>query len=383
MIRLKGTRRELAAAERASPAIPFDDGLAEHLRNGSSAACLRGFCSGAFIDRVDRHRPPIGAGHAGRLERNAAFANVAGGARRVAIAMQALEFLGRDLPVFEDVIEYGSRAFGGDALDQLQQFGIHERDHDPICPPDQLFEGGRFSAHRWPVPASTELLGDLTPRTYLLEDTPDTGPFVVKGETNSKRSLWKTHMYAANKREAIQVACRLMEDSLISEQRIYVRDFVPLETFGVGVDGVPIAREFRFFVLDGQVLCGAYYWANHTEFLAEHNIPTPQASEVPQEFLKRVTEAVGANVRFYVIDVAKTASGEWIVVELNDGQQSGLSENEPEKLYGALATHLRDDLCLTCKKNRGEARYDEGLACGRHCDTCWGAMLAECRSRSW
>jgi len=229
----------------------------------------------------------------------------------------------------------------------------------------------------------TELLGELTPRTYLLEDTPDTGPFVVKGETNSKRSLWKTHMYAADKREAIQVACRLMEDSLISEQRIYVRDFVPLETFGVGVDGVPIAREFRFFVLDGQVLCGAYYWANHTEFLAEHNIPTPQASEVPQEFLKRVTEAVGANVRFYVIDVAKTASGEWIVVELNDGQQSGLSENEPEKLYGALATHLRDDLCLTCKKNRGEARYDEGLACGRHCDTCWGAMLAECRSRSW
>ena len=229
----------------------------------------------------------------------------------------------------------------------------------------------------------TELLGDLTPRTYLLEDTPDTGPFIVKGETNSKRSLWKTHMYAANRQEAIQVACRLMEDSLISEQRIYVRDFIPLETFGVGVDGVPIAREFRFFVLDGTVLCGAYYWANHTEFLTEHNIPTPRAEEVPLEFLKRVTESVGANIRFYVIDVAKTASGEWIVVELNDGQQSGLSENEPEKLYGALATHLRDDLCLTCKKNRGEARYDEGLACGRHCDTCWGAMLAECRSRSW
>ena len=200
----------------------------------------------------------------------------------------------------------------------------------------------------------TELLGDLTPRTYLLEDTPDTGPFVVKGETNSKRSLWKTHMYAANRQEAIQVACRLMEDSLISEQRIYVRDFVPLETFGVGVDNVPIAREFRFFVLDGTVLCGAYYWANQTYFLAEHNIPVPQAEEVPQEFLKRVTDIVGDNVRFYVIDVAKTASGEWLVIELNDGQMSGLSENEPEKLYGVLATRLREDLCLTCEKERGE-----------------------------
>ena len=42
------------------------------------------------------------------------------------------------------------------------------------------------------------------------------------------------------------------------------------------------------------------------------------------------------------IDVAQTESGEWIVVELNDGQMSGLSENNPEVLYKNLTTVLRN-----------------------------------------
>lgn len=37
-----------------------------------------------------------------------------------------------------------------------------------------------------------------------------------------------------------------------------------------------------------------------------------------------------------MIDVAQTESGDWIVIELNDGQMSGLSENNPEILYKNL-----------------------------------------------
>jgi hypothetical protein len=64
-------------------------------------------------------------------------------------------------------------------------------------------------------------------------------------------------------------------------------------------------------------------------------------SEVPQEFLQKVmwkilTTEICDPPDYYVIDVAKTESGEWIVVELNDGQMSGLSENNPDTLYGNL-----------------------------------------------
>ena len=37
---------------------------------------------------------------------------------------------------------------------------------------------------------------------------------------------------------------------------------------------------------------------------------------------------------------ARTGAGDWIVVELNDGQQSGLSAVDPEDLYRALRAAL-------------------------------------------
>jgi len=41
-----------------------------------------------------------------------------------------------------------------------------------------------------------------------------------------------------------------------------------------------------------------------------------------------------------VVDVARTESGEWIVIELNDGQQSGLSDNDPDQLYSNMKKML-------------------------------------------
>lgn len=43
-----------------------------------------------------------------------------------------------------------------------------------------------------------------------------------------------------------------------------------------------------------------------------------------------------AHAEFYVIDVAKTVYGEWIVIEMNDAQMSGLSMVEPIELYTNL-----------------------------------------------
>ena len=47
-------------------------------------------------------------------------------------------------------------------------------------------------------------------------------------------------------------------------------------------------------------------------------------------------DRVGDRASFYVVDIAKTQSGEWIVIELNDGQMSGLSCNDPKLLYSRL-----------------------------------------------
>ena len=177
------------------------------------------------------------------------------------------------------------------------------------------------------------ILEKLTPRTWFqLHEIPDKGPFVLKGSTNSKKFEWNTHMYAETKKDAIQVHGRLMRDGLIGSQDIVIREYVPLKKLTQGFQGLPISEEYRFFILDGEILAGGFYWSSHTEDLPEK----PDVSEVPSSFLQKVMKAIGDRIRFYVIDVARTASGEWIVIELNDAQMSGLSDVDPEVLYSNL-----------------------------------------------
>ena len=180
-------------------------------------------------------------------------------------------------------------------------------------------------------------LGELTPKTWdKVSDIPEIGQYVLKGETNSKKARWLTDMYAANKRDAIEVHSRLCSDTLISYQNIYVREYIPLFTYFLGIGGIPVTKEFRFFIAYGQVISSGYYWANYAEDLEV----VPSADEVPREFLDKVISRVGKKSNFYVVDVAQTATGEWIVIELNDGCSSGLSCNDPDNLYCNLREAL-------------------------------------------
>lgn len=176
-------------------------------------------------------------------------------------------------------------------------------------------------------------LGSLTPLTWdRLQDLPETGPFILKGETNSRKSNWKRDMFAETKKDAIEVHGRLLNDSLIGQQKIFIRQYVPLITYAIGIGGIPITEEYRFFAAYGEILCGDYYWQNHIDDLEVK----PSADSVPKEFLDKVLKIIGNKINFVVIDIARTVAGEFIVIELNDGSQSGLSCNDPNKLYSKL-----------------------------------------------
>lgn len=186
-----------------------------------------------------------------------------------------------------------------------------------------------------------EDLRDYTPFTWQrLEDLPEDGPFILKGETNSKKYDWNTSMFAKNKAAAIQVHSQLCKDSLISYQKIYIRKYIPLKRFMTSFQGLPITNEYRFFIYKDKILSGGYYWSSHILDLKESGIE-PNIKDVPVEFLNKIINIVKERTNFYVIDVAETESGEWIVVELNDGQQSGLSENDPDEMY----RNLQEAIC--------------------------------------
>lgn len=182
-------------------------------------------------------------------------------------------------------------------------------------------------------------LQELTPRIWTSPaDLPDKGQFVLKGETNSRKSNWKRDMFAPDKKTAIEIYARLLDDSLIGQQKIYIRRYEPMVTYMEGIGGIPITKEFRFFVAYRQILSGGYYWSNYIDDLPE--VPSPD--EVPRSFLSEVIERVGDQSNFYTIDVGQSISGKWFVIELNDGQQAGLSNNDPFTLYKNLDKAIRN-----------------------------------------
>lgn len=183
-------------------------------------------------------------------------------------------------------------------------------------------------------------LKELTPQTWNnLMDLPDNCAFVLKGETNSRKSNWLKDMYAADKKSAIEVYNRLSSDSLIGYQQIYIRKYIPLHKYMDGINGMPVTKEFRFFVAYGKILCGDFYWQNYIDDM-DHK---PNANEVPRDFLQKVIDKIDNQCNFYTIDVAQCENGEWIVIELNDGQQAGLSCNSPYELYKNLASVIPNE----------------------------------------
>lgn len=180
-------------------------------------------------------------------------------------------------------------------------------------------------------------LQELTPETWdNIPDLPEQGAFVLKGETNSKKGNWKTHMFAPDKQTAKEIFFRLQDDGLIGQQKIFIRKFVPLYTYMHDAVGMPVTKEFRFFICDGKVLSSGFYWSSHID-----DIPSiPSVDEVPTEFLQEVINRIDHQARSYVVDVWITQEGKPIVGELNEFAMSGLSENDPNILYPALKKHL-------------------------------------------
>lgn len=165
------------------------------------------------------------------------------------------------------------------------------------------------------------------------------GEYIVKGATNSKKHQWNRLMYAKDKRTAIDIRCKLLDDGLIGIQDIIYRQYIPLETLEVGVNGLPFSNEWRLFFYKNNLLAYGYYWS-----LAEdaENINKNGIDNKCLNIAKEIANIASNHVNFFVLDIAKTADGEWKLVEINDGQMSGLSMVNPDVLYKELSQQLSE-----------------------------------------
>lgn len=160
---------------------------------------------------------------------------------------------------------------------------------------------------------------------------PEEGKFVVKGRTNSKKFQWNKMMFANSRKEAIEIGCSLLNDDFISQQGIIIRKYCPLETFETGINGLRFTNEWRLFFFKNELIDYGYYWE------IAYNIKNKE--ELPPEaimFAKKIASILSNKINFFSIDIARKEDGDWVLVEANDGQQSGLSCIEPSSFYNNL-----------------------------------------------
>lgn len=180
-------------------------------------------------------------------------------------------------------------------------------------------------------------LSSFTPKTYENWFNIPEGSYIVKGSTNSKKSNWNTHMFAETKDDVRKVAERLMDDTHIISQGLIIREYIPLISYGEDINGLPITNEWRFFFYKDKLLSYGWYWAIYPDIFELHR---PAISSDAIALAQEIAHTVSKSANFFVLDMAQTRSGDWILIEVNDGNQSGLGMNDPHVLFSKLKDSL-------------------------------------------
>jgi hypothetical protein len=171
------------------------------------------------------------------------------------------------------------------------------------------------------------------PTWQRLKDAPIHLSLVIKGKTNSRKFEWNTRMFAPTRADAVRIMSDLSHDPLIGPQGLVFRQYVPLKTFEIGVNEMPMTNEWRCFFYKNTLVDFGFYWS------IMDNLDVVNAEDFSQNGLPIAQEAanlVNEFTNFFVLDLAKDTTGRWWVVEVNDGQMSGLSTIPMERFYPNL-----------------------------------------------
>lgn len=187
------------------------------------------------------------------------------------------------------------------------------------------------------LPEWYPLLADLTPRSVWFAQPPSAAqierefgwPVFLKGSRQTSRHRAALAILRSRE-EYARAAEEYARSPLLRAQALVCRELVPLRLVPAPPsDRIPPAFEFRTFWWRGQCVGAGPYWAALADYswsAAERRAALAVAAEAARRLA----------VPFLVVDVAQTQRGEWIVIEVNDGQESGYAGIAPLVLWQAV-----------------------------------------------
>lgn len=187
-------------------------------------------------------------------------------------------------------------------------------------------------------PDSYEKIESKTPKSNwstelninkVLELTSDFGecPIIVKDFVKTEKHNWDKACFIPNASDSDKVKSvvdkfiELRGDSL--NEGLVFRKFEELEFLTIhSKSGMPLTKEFRIFFANKKIVKVFDYWDE-----GEYGETKPELNN----FIE-IAQKIESN--FFTMDIAKKKNGEWIIMELGDGQVAGLPDNaDPNEFY--------------------------------------------------
>ena len=183
------------------------------------------------------------------------------------------------------------------------------------------------------------LLGDMTPVSVVVSNLDDLHtveerlqfPMFVRGAVKSNKDQGLAACVARESGELVAIARKLMTREGRSRGKIIARRLVKFRTVATDAQSFPISREYRAFVYRGSVLAYGFYWDEYEDCIALTSADKEAVKALSIEATRRI------GTPFVAVDVGQLENGDWIVIEVSDGQFAGLSHITVFELWSKLA----------------------------------------------
>ena len=156
------------------------------------------------------------------------------------------------------------------------------------------------------------------------------GPFIVKDYVKSRKHEWYDACFIKNIADK-ENAERIIRNFIKRQDAdlvggVVLRQFEKLKSIGFHEkSGMPISEEYRVFVFAGRIMIIDDYWQENRKI---------SFSNEEQLWIEVAVKKLESN--FVTIDIARREDGKLIIMELGDGQVSGLQQIKSTDFYYAF-----------------------------------------------
>ncbi|KPL90730.1 ATP-grasp domain-containing protein [Herpetosiphon geysericola] len=186
------------------------------------------------------------------------------------------------------------------------------------------------------------LLDELTPLSCVITELGQLAaaedrlgwPIFVKGAIKSNKEQGWQACVATTSAELERLSAQLLSQPAQARGRVILRRLVQLRMLESHYQAFPLGREYRVFVYQNQVLAYGFYWDVPSEEFALNAAELASVKNLACEAARRV------GTPFIAVDIGQLINGDWIVIEVGDGQFSGLSQVQALELWSQLKAKL-------------------------------------------